>query len=180
MSYFIRHNMLIMSGVFLAMMRAFYQASLAPSGLEISFLLEGMLFLKSVLIYVAALEILKGALILRRVFSELRYQPGDYSNRQTWLLAMVSAFPFGLGVSSFLKGLANERIDTKPISEGMTTSILTYPTTLASGFVFDSLEMSSPLVAVFLFGLPVVVAVLLPWRAGSIRELIKSRLFLMT
>jgi hypothetical protein len=143
-----------------------------------SLFLKGALFLDNVLIYIAALEILKGALNKRKVMVALAYMPADFSYSQTRLLAMVSAFPFGLGVSSFLKGLSDENINTKPISEGMTTSMLMYPTTLASSFVFDCFQLTS-LSALILFGLPLVLLMLLPLTRSSLLTLIKSSLFKM-
>jgi hypothetical protein len=98
--------------------------------------LEGALFLDDVLIYVAALGVLKYTLTNRRIFAKLQYHQSHFSYGGTCFLALVSAFPFGLGVSSFLKGLSKKDINTKPISEGMTASMLIYPSTLASGFVF--------------------------------------------
>ncbi len=179
MSYFIRYNMLIMSGFFIAIALFLYNASAVASEKYAEFLIQGAAFLDNVLVYIAALEILKSALSQRRVFAGLQYRPSEFSYHQTRLLALISAFPFGLGVSSFLKGLSKEDINTKPISEGMTASMLIYPTTLASGFVFDSFGLSS-LAMLFLFGLPIVVFVLLRSFKGLPATLTTSSLFRVT
>ena len=171
--------MQLMSAVFVVIALAFYSVSLAPSDVNFNFLLEGMLFLDDVLIYIAALEILKSALIQRKLFAELDYKPAFFSYHQTRLLAMVSAFPLGLGVSSFLKGLSKDDINTKPISEGMTASMLIYPTTLASGFVFDSLQLAPSLFNLFMFGLPIIFMLFMPWPKETLAALVNSNLFRM-
>ena len=155
--------MLIMSALFLVMALVLYRAGLTPVDANVNFILQGALFLDDVLIYIAALEIIKSALSHRKILAELQYRPDFFSYHQTRLLAMVSAFPFGLGVSSFLKGLSKEDIDTKPISEGMTASMLIYPTTLASGFVFDTFQLTS-LAATFLSDCPSYFCCSSPFR----------------
>ena len=168
-----------MSALFIVMALVLYRAGLTPVDANVNFFLQGALFLDDVLIYIAALEILKIALSQRKILAELHYRPDFFSYHQTRLLALVSAFPFGLGVSSFLKGLSRDGIDTKPISEGMTASMLIYPTTLASGFVFDSFQLTS-LAATFLFGLPLVFLLFLSFPKKTLLSLLKSNLFRVT
>ncbi|MDC9723270.1 MAG: hypothetical protein PSN34_10955, partial [Urechidicola sp.] len=179
MIFFIRHNMLIMSCIFVIIALFLYQLGSVDAVKLPYLILQGAVFLDDVLIYILALEILKLALSTRRIFTNLRYSQVDLSYDQTRLLALVSAFPFGLGVSSFLKGLSKDAINTKPISEGMTASMLIYPTTLASGFVFDSFGLSS-LPTLFLFGVPIVISIFLISLKKPLLALTKSRLFLIT
>lgn len=179
MIFFVRYNMLIMSGLFVVVALILYQVSNIEPVRYPTFIIQGAVFLDDVIIYIAALEILKFSLKERRVLTTLQYRQADFSFNQTRLLALISAFPFGLGVSSFLKGLSKKDIDTKPISEGMTASMLIYPTTLASGFVFDSFGLSS-LPALFLFGLPVVIVIFLASFKKPLSSFIKSRMFVIT
>lgn len=164
----------IMSIVFIVMAYVFYNVSIEP--FSTNTLLKGIFFLDNVLIYIAALEILKASLSQRKILNDIKFNPNFFSYHQTSILSLVSAFPFGLGVSSFLGGLSKEEINIEPISKGMTASMLIYPTTLASGFVFDSFRLTS-LTELFLFGIPIVIFLLLPWQKGSLSVLAKSNLF---
>lgn len=166
--------MLIMSVVFILIALFFYINNIEP--LTTSIALNGILFLDNVLIYVAALEILKASLYRRRILISLEFNPNSFTYHQTIILSLASAFPFGLGVSSFLKGLSKEEIYIEPISKGMTASMLIYPTTLASGFVFDHFKLSS-LSELFIIGIPIIFLLLLPWQKGSLSALAKSYLF---
>ena len=178
MIFFVRHNMPIMSCVcFIIALILYYSMSVELMKYPELFL-QGAILLDDVLVYILALQILKSSLNTRRIFTNLQYNQVDYSSDKTRLLALVSAFPFGLGVSSFLKGLSKSAINTKPISEGVTASMLIYPTTLASGFVFDSFGLSS-LSALFLFGLPVVITIFLISLKKSLLSLVKTKLFLI-
>ena len=156
MKFFLKYNMEIMSLIFIIISfilfldtTPFYEAGLTS-------FFKGFLFLDDVLIYIIGIEVLKASLTDRSLLKSLRYDASDYSKNQTRVLSFFSAFPFGLGVSSFLKGLASDPIDTKPISQGMTLSMLVYPTTLASGYVFDTLEMQS-ILSILVNGLPIVI-----------------------
>ncbi len=103
MRFFIRHNILIMSCVFVIIALFFYRSMSVDPEKYPNLIFQGAVFLDDVLIYVLALEILKISLNNRRIFKQLQYNQVDFSYNQTRLLALVSAFPFGLGVSVFVK-----------------------------------------------------------------------------
>lgn len=113
--------------------------------------IEGFFFLDNVIVYILTLSFLKLSLINRNIFKKMDFDQLKSSPIETKVISFLSAFPFGLGVSSFIKALSKGSIDTKKISRGLTSSMLIYPTTLASGYIFDFYEFDS-IFSVFLLG----------------------------
>lgn len=139
-------------------------------------LINGYLLLAEVIVYIAALEVLKECLRTSPLLSRYGYYQALHTSMQTRLLALASAFAFGLGVTSFLGGLAKDKINAKEISEGMTTSMLMYPTTMASAYIYDVLGISS-MPALILAGMPIALGVLSPCSYGAIYGTIRSPAF---
>jgi hypothetical protein len=137
---------------------------------------RGTMLLSDVLVYTASLEVLKECLKSAPILDCYQYNQNAYTAKQTKLLAIASSLTFGLGVSSFFKGLAKGDVDTKAISEGMTASMLLYPTTLASSYIYDDLGLSS-LSALFLAGLPIAILMLLPITLRDIHKVASSSIF---
>lgn len=176
MTYFLKHNLIIMATIFLLVGSVLYFVFISQNESNISFFLEGMFLLDDVLIYITCLEVLKRALMDQEKLQWLTYKKQEYSYFQTRVLSFVCAFPFGLGVSSFLKSLSKTEINTKPISEGMTSSMLIYPTTLASGFVFDYFKLTS-ISNLFILSLPLCLFIIFPIKHFSLKTLLYSKLF---
>lgn len=140
---------------------------------NISDFLKGYFFLDSVLVYIIALEILRFSLKKRN--TKIVFKQKDYSKQEVNIISLLSAFPFGLGVTSFLKGISKKDLKTAPISQGMTLSMFVYPTTLASGYIVDYFNINS-LFSVFFYGLPLVILMLFPLKKISLSLLLNSRL----
>lgn len=135
--------------------------------------LEGFLFLKFIIVYIVSLDILKRSLYKIRNYN-LQFHQSFYGDSEIKILSMFCAFPFGLGVSSFLRGIANEKINTLPVSQGMTLSMLLYPTTLASGYILDYFSINS-IYCNFIYGLPIVVLMIFN-KNLSLKHLISDKL----
>lgn len=139
-------------------------------------IISGFIFLKYVIIYVIALELLKMSLSSKNSkFLDIKFDSHKYTYSETIVISLLSAFPFGLGVSSILKGLSKNSINTLPISQGMTMSMFIYPTTLASGYVLDYYKLSS-ILYIFIYGLPIVFAIVFVFKNISFAKLAKDKL----
>ncbi len=135
--------------------------------------LKGYLFLDSVMIYIISLEILRFSLKKNKM--NIYFKQNHYSKQEVNIISLLSAFPFGLGVTSFLKGISKEELVTAPISQGMTLSMLVYPTTLASGYIVDYFKINS-LFTIFLYGLSLATLMIFSLNNISILNLFKNRL----
>lgn len=180
MKFFLKYNMLIMGGSFAFISLILYALT---NTLDFQHVLIGVSSSKNILLYLFSLGLLKLSLENRQNFQSVTYHQEEYSYYQRQILGIMSAIPFGLGVSSFFKGISNHKteVDIKPMSEGMTASMLIYPSTLASSFAYDFLGMNS-LLTLFLLGFPIVFILFFPKEKqdiSDIKELLKSKFFLM-
>lgn len=134
---------------------------------NISSFLEGAFLLKYVIVYLISLEILKTSLSSKKNLFNLNFDLNSLSKNQLRFISLLSAFPFGLGVSSFLQGISKTIVSTKYVSQGMTLSMLIYPTTLASGFVFDYYKINF-LFSISIYGIPVILLFLFPYNKNLV------------
>ncbi|MEG9883149.1 MAG: hypothetical protein V6Z86_00745 [Hyphomicrobiales bacterium] len=174
MKKLILKNYLIIISLILSI-TAFFVYKLYIPPLRQNFLnfLKGFLFLKSIIVYIVSLEILKRSLCKAKNYN-LQFHQNFYSDGEIKILSMFCAFPFGLGVSSFLRGIANEKINTLPVSQGMTLSMLLYPTTLASGYILDYFSINSIYYS-FIYGFPVAFLMIFNKKL-SLKNLIFDKL----
>jgi len=140
--------------------------------------MNGFLFLKSVIIYVISLEILKKSLSSWNENTKIKFNQKDYTNSEMKILSVFSAFPFGLGVTSFFKGISKNNINTLPISQGLAISILLYPTTPASGYILDFYQIEN-MYEIFLYGLPIALLMLLSFKNLSMKHLLNTQFLVL-
>lgn len=136
---------------------------------------KGFLFLKSAIIYLLSLELLKHSLNRQTTKLKVKFNQCNYNNIEIKLLSLVCAFPFGLGVSSFLRGVSSEPLKTSDISQGTTASMLIFPTTLASAFLIDYFNITS-LISVLIYGLPISFVMIISLKSNSINNIIRSEI----
>ncbi|MFT6915594.1 MAG: hypothetical protein ACJAWL_001903 [Motiliproteus sp.] len=175
-NFLLKNYLVAMGGLFLLISFIIQICSYDNISMSLYKAFEGMVFLKAVIIYVVAMEVLKTSILNRSAFKSLFFVQENASNIETKTLSLICAFPFGLGVSSFLKGLSAGEIDTKTISRGLTASMLLYPTTLASAYIFDFFKIDD-LLSVFAIGAPICILMLLPSFGGLSSCIVNKRLF---